>query len=192
MAAAIKKSVRQLEDNELIKKFLTKADKRINRAQIVEDWRNALKEFSPPLETSEMLLFDESWIDAQFRRKHRRATLLRIMCNVEEEEFARSSDDNTIPLEVSGMSDGESREMLKGLGFNVNAADEGDVFLPPWDNVQSGLAHCTNDESDEASTAATKTIETVVQPTPYKEEMFSPLLEQSMPFVEDGPMQTTE
>ena len=80
----------QLEDNKLIKKFLTKADKRINCAQIVEDWRNALKEFSPPLETSEMLLFDESWIDAKFRRKDRRATLLRIMCNVGEEEFARS------------------------------------------------------------------------------------------------------
>lgn len=104
----------------------------------------------------------------------------------------RSSDDNTIPLELSGMSDDESREMLKGLGFNVNAADEGDVFLPPWDYVQSGLAHCTIDDSDEASTAATKTIETVVQPTPYNEEMFSPLLEQSMPFVEDGPMQTRE
>ena len=37
-------TVCQLEDNELIKKFLTKADKRINRAQIVEDWRNALKQ----------------------------------------------------------------------------------------------------------------------------------------------------
>ena len=39
-------TVCQLEDNELITKFLTQADKRINRAQIVEDWRNELKEFS--------------------------------------------------------------------------------------------------------------------------------------------------
>ena len=98
--------------NERIKWFLTQADKKVSRAQIVDDWRDLINEFSPPLKESELLLFDESWIVAQLSRNDRFATLLRILCDDDDVECARFTEGDTIPLEVSDVSD-EGSEYLQ-------------------------------------------------------------------------------
>lgn len=108
-----------LGEDERIRRFLAKADGRISRQQIVEDWKNLIHEFSPPMEQSQMLLFDESWIDAQFRRHDKHANLLRIMCSDDEVQL-----------------------------FEFPEAGGGD-FQQPWNQVESGLAQWSNQQFKE-------------------------------------------
>ena len=181
-----------LGDNKRIKKFLTKADKRINREQIVADWMALLREFSPPLEDTEMLFFDETWISAQFRRKDRHETILRILCDEDDVEIGRSTGGDTIPLVASGLSENDWNETsMEEFEFNVIAEDEENDFLRSWNQMESGLAHPTSEESDEESMS--ESIKNVIQPTPYDEELLPDVLvEQPVPFFEEIRTQTTD
>lgn len=167
-------NVCRLGKNERTKRFLRKAAEKVIRAQIVEDWRNLINEFSPPLEESELLLFDESWINAQLRRNDRYATLLRILCDDDDVECARFTEGDTIPLEVSDVS------------------DEGGEYLQPRNQSERKLAQCSSHESDEELMVTTTFMEDVVQPIPYDEKMFPDSLEQSTALADDISMASTK